>query len=47
MAGTPRKIDLESRALDLKNRLQKCWDLDLDWTLYPDFLTKVIIISVG
>ena len=46
MATTLRKIDNESRALELKNRLQKCWDLDVNWTLYPDFITKVRISGI-
>lgn len=35
--ATPKRLTESEAKLVLKKRLDKCWNLDLDWTLYPDF----------
>ena len=42
--ATPRKIDNDCKTLELKKRLEKCWELDLDWALYPAFLKEVSLL---
>ena len=29
------------RAKDTRNRLEKCWENDVDWNLYPSYLKEV------
>ena len=33
--GTPKKLDIEGRAKNMKLRVEKCWRLDINWELYP------------
>lgn len=41
-----RKTDMAtpeswSKLKDTRKRLQKCWDMDLDWSLFPEALKAV------
>jgi len=40
--ATPKRLSEIDILLILKKRLEKCWELDIDWSLYPSFLKKVI-----
>jgi len=44
--ATPKKLAETDALLILKKRLEKCWELDIDWSLYPSFLQKVNSISL-
>ena len=39
--ATPKRLSDSDMRLLLKKRLNKCWNLDLNWTLYPLFLQQV------
>ena len=39
--ATPKRLDLESRSLEMKRRLENCWSVDIDWDLFPNYITKV------
>jgi len=41
--ATPRRIDTEGRAAEMKKRLENCWKYDIDWELYPVEFKKVCI----
>lgn len=38
---TPGRTDAKSKLMDLKERLERCWKLNLDWSLYPEHIKKV------
>ena len=38
---TPRRLDVENKAIEMKRRLENCWETDINWELYPTHLTKV------
>ena len=44
--ATLRRISDSDALLVLKKWLEKCWDLDIDWTLYPSFLQKVCFVFI-
>ena len=46
--ASPGRSDSKSKLWELKQRLERCWELSVDWSLYPDHVTKVTtnVISV-
>ena len=32
---------MADREKDTRERSDKCWELDIDWDLYPDYLKEV------
>lgn len=41
--ATPGRGEKIKLLMDLKERLDKCWRLSLEWNLYPEHIKKVII----
>ena len=40
--SSPQPSDKQkAAALQLSSRLKSCWELDIDWTLFPTALTEV------
>ena len=33
--------NMAEREKDTRERSEKCWELDINWDLYPDYLRKV------
>ena len=31
---------------ETRHRLEKCWEMDFDWTLYPDIIKKVRYLNM-
>ena len=38
---SPGRTESQAKVWELKQRLQRCWDLSLNWDLYSDHITKV------
>ena len=38
---SPGRNDSQVKAWEMKSRLEKCWTLPLDWSLYPKHLKDV------
>ena len=36
--ATPKRLEIESRGAEMIKRLERCWESDIDWTLYPEHL---------
>ena len=47
--ASPGIIDTKqaSNVQELRKRLDKCWALDIDWKLYPEFLKEVSVASLN
>lgn len=41
--ATPNRMDGKLRAWEMKERLERCWKLHLDWSLYPPHVRTVSI----
>lgn len=35
------RAESKAKVWELKQRLEKCWDLPLNWSLYPQHVTEV------
>lgn len=44
--SSPGRGDLRAKLVDLKGRLEKCWKLSLDWSLYPEHIRKASCMHV-
>lgn len=42
---SPGRGESKAKVYELKQRLQRCWELPLNWSLYPDHITKVHSLS--
>ena len=41
MATVTSKGKVKALHTDTRNRLEQCWQRDVNWDLYPSYLTKV------
>lgn len=41
--ATPKRLDLEGRAKNMKLKVEKGWNLDIKWELYP---VKIRMVSL-
>ena len=39
--SSPKRAESQVRAWEIKQRLQKCWDHQVDWNLYPKHMKEV------
>lgn len=41
--ASPKRTEFVKKAADTNKNLQACRDVDLDWSLYPEVVQKVIV----
>ena len=46
MATVTPKGKVKALHMDTRNRLEQCWQRDVNWDLYPSYFTKVNHINV-
>lgn len=44
--ATPKRFDFDNRSKEMKKRLEKCWDTEIDWKLYPEYIERVFCTIV-
>lgn len=45
MASPGRTADYRKKVADTRKYLEACWKVDIDWNLYPEYITTVRFCS--